>query len=429
MTERKIGIGRLKAMKCKGNRVLGMLLAACLMAAGSPQAAFGATKTISSITIRVGTDTRAGETLNENIGIFADTTSAQSGTYAATASDKYSLKSAEWTTSTQRTMTVGEEPRMKLYLEVDDSDYAFRGTYSSGNINVKGGTYMSARRSASDKLEVTVRLNGIKGVYSPPLDARWREAGYGRAEWTEQESGGGTSGYYDVYLCRGSSVVKKLEGYHGNSYNFYPYMTQAGTYKYKVRTVPFTEIQKQYGQKSDWLDSDEIYLDAAHVSDGTGQVDGNGQTAGGAGQVGWIQSSGTWYYRYPDGSYQKDSWLKLDGKWYLFDRDGRMLTGWQNKDGLGYYMKDDGEMFKGWIKAGDAWYYLNSAADGVEGAMHVGWLKNNGKTYCFGQGGTMLEGWNQIDGNWHYFYPGSGNMAANVVIDTFYVDGNGIWRK
>ena len=46
-----------------------------------------------------------------------------------------------------------------------------------------------------------------------------------------------------------------------------------------------------------------------------------------------------------------------------------------------------------------------------------------------GQSGAMLEGWNQVDGNWYYFYPGAGNMAADVIIDTFYVDGNGVWRK
>ncbi len=414
----------------RGN-VWGVWILVCVMAvmAGRPLTVFGATKTVSSITIRVGTDTKAGEMLNENIAVYANTTAVQSGTYAATSSERYSLQNAEWSSSTKKAMTVGEEPRMKLYLEIEDTDYAFRGSYSSSNIIVKGGTFMSARRSSSGKLEVTVRLNGIKGSYKPPVDARWRETGFGRAEWTEEKSEGVSSGYYDVYLYRGNAVVKKLEDYQGTSYNFYPYMTQKGTYKYKVRTVPYTEVQKKYGQKSEWLDSDEVYIDEEHVSDGTGQVDGNGINTSGAAPVGWVLSSDTWYYRYPDGSYQKDSWLKLDEKWYLFDRDGRMLTGWQNKDGLGYYLRDNGEMYMGWIKSGDSWYYLNSKADGVEGAMHIGWLKNNGKTYCMGQSGAMLEGWNQVDGNWYYFYPGSGNMAADVIIDTFYVDGNGVWKK
>lgn len=418
-------------MRCRRGKVWGVWVLACTIAvmAGKPLTALGATKTVSSITIRVGTETQAGEMLNENIAVYSNTTAAQSGTYAAISSEKYSLQRAEWSSSTRKAMTVGEEPRMKLYLEIEDTNYAFRGTYSSSNIIVKGGTFMSARRSSSEKLEVTVRLNGIKGSYKPPVDATWRENGYGRAVWTEEKSEGTSSGYYDVYLYRGSGVVKKLEDYQGTSYNFYPYMTQKGTYKYKVRTVPYTDVQKKYGQKSEWLESDEVYIDENHVSDGTGQVDGNGVDVSGAAPVGWVLSSDTWYYRYPDGSYQKDSWLKLNEKWYLFDRDGRMLTGWQNKDGLGYYLRDTGEMYMGWIKSGESWYYLNSKADGVEGAMHIGWLRNNGRTYCLGQSGAMLEGWNQVDGNWYYFYPGSGHMATDVIIDTFYVDGNGVWRK
>ena len=106
-----------------------------------------------------------------------------------------------------------------------------------------------------------------------------------------------------------------------------------------------------------------------------------------------------------------------------------MLTGWQTKGGLTYYLQDDGAMLTGWVRAGNTWYYLNNQADGVEGAMHTGWLQNNGKTYCMGQNGAMLEGWNQVGGNWYYFYPGSGNMAVNTTIETFYVDANGVWRK
>ncbi len=417
-------------MKIKRDKILGLFLMICVMATGSAGIAFGATKTITSVSIRVGTDTRAGETLNENISVYSHTSMSQSGTYGATNSSRYYLQDAEWTSSTKKTMTVGEEPRMKLYLAVEDTNYAFKGTYSSGNVSVKGGTFMSARKDSQGRLEVTVRLDGIRGAYNPPIDARWKDSGYGRAEWVADEKNQSmTSGYYDVYLYRGNGVVKKLEAYQGTSYNFYPYMTQKGTYSFKVRTVPYTDIQKKYGEKSTWIESDEVYIDAEHVSDGTGQVDGNGISTGVAAQVGWVQSDETWYYRYPDGSYQKDSWLKLNEKWYLFDKDGRMLTGWQTKDGLGYYLRDSGQMITGWIKRGDNWYYLNTAADGVEGAMHVGWLQNNGKRYCLGPNGTMLEGWNQVDGNWYYFYPGSGNMAVNTTIDTFYVDTNGVWKK
>ena len=49
----------------RGN-VWGVWILVCVMAvmAGRPLTVFGATKTVSSITIRVGTDTKAGEMLN-----------------------------------------------------------------------------------------------------------------------------------------------------------------------------------------------------------------------------------------------------------------------------------------------------------------------------------------------------------------------------
>lgn len=419
-------------MRDTRDRITGLLLATCLVVLGIPFPAFGATKAITSVVVRVGTDTEAGELLNENITLYTDTTDAQDGTYAATNSNKYYVRDAEWTSSVRNEAGVGDEPRMKLYLEVEDNDYSFRGSYSSNNVTVKGGTFVSARRSSEGDLEVTVKLNGIKGTYTAPSDATWRNSGYGNAVWSmdgDEDDESVTSGYYDVYLYRGGTTVKKLEAYKGTSYDFYPYMTKKGTYRYKVRTVPFTESQKKYGTKSEWTESDEIYIDEENVSDGTGQVDGNGQQTGSTGQVGWVLSDGTWYYRYPDGSYEKDAWLKVNDKWYLFDKDGKMLTGWQRKNGLTYFLSDNGDMYVGWLKSGDYWYYLNRVNDGVEGAAHTGWLQNNGKTYYLNQSGVMLEGWNKVEDNWHYFYPGSGNMAVNTTVDTFYVDNNGIWKK
>ena len=63
-------------------------------------------------------------------------------------------------------------------------------------------------KSGSD-LKVVIRANGIKGTYDPPEDANG--AAPGEEQEGEPENGG--SGYYDVYLYRGSSVVKKLEEY------------------------------------------------------------------------------------------------------------------------------------------------------------------------------------------------------------------------
>ena len=64
----------------RGN-VWGVWILVCVMAvmAGRPLTVFGATKTVSSITIRVGTDTKAGEMLNENIAVYAAVFSSERG--------------------------------------------------------------------------------------------------------------------------------------------------------------------------------------------------------------------------------------------------------------------------------------------------------------------------------------------------------------
>lgn len=397
-----------------------------------------ATAAISSVVIRVGTDVEAGSVLPEDIDIESESLDVRDGTYAATKSEKYSVRSAEWSSSStsEKELKIGDEPRMKVYLDAigysaGGKEYIFRGGYSSSNVSIKGGTFVSARVVSSGReLEVTVKLSAIKGQYPTPDDAYWRGSGYGSATWVmDSDNRKLSSGYYDVYLYRGSTVVKKLEAYQGTSYNFYPYMTKKGTYSFKVRTVPSPSSSMKTSTRSEWLESDEVYVDENHVSDGTGQTDGNGVSSSTT-QVGWIQDGGTWYYRYPDGSYQKNSWILVNNKWYLFDSSGKMLTGWQSRNDQWYYLNTSGEMLTGWLKTSDnKWYYMNTNSGGVEGAMMKGWINISGKIYYMGSDGAMLEGWQKVDDNWYYFYPGYGHKAVNTYIDGFYVDGNGVWKK
>lgn len=84
-------------------------------------------------------------------------------------------------------------------------------------------------------------------------------------------------------------------------------------------------------------------MDEDEVSDGSGQdkddkndwedwYDRDGWDNVGN-QVGWIERSGRWRFRYPDGTYVRDSWGKISGVWYLFDGNGDMLTGWRSGAG------------------------------------------------------------------------------------------------
>lgn len=110
-----------------------------------------------------------------------------------------------------------------------------------------------------------------------------------------------TSGYYDVYLYRNGKSVKRFEALNTTTYNLYPYMTKEGTYSYKVRTVPYTEEQKRYGEKSEWTDLMSCILIRIMYQ----WYRSAGGNIGTTTQVGWIQSGNTWYYKYPDGHFRR----------------------------------------------------------------------------------------------------------------------------
>lgn len=373
---------------------------------------------ITSVSIRISLDTENGADLPDDPESCVTANSS-----------KYSVTGAEWVTDI-RDVTIGDTPRMKVYLTPEYSnerEYYFRGGYSSSNVKISGGTFVSSKREGDD-LVVTLKTKPIQGQYDPPTDAYWREYGYGNARWEAPDDG---SGYYDVNLYRGSSVVKKLEAYKGTSYNFYPYMTKAGTYSFKVRTVPSSSSSLKASAKSDWTESDEIYISKEEVSDGSGQTSDDGQgVGGGTTKVGWILDGGTWYYRYPDGSYMKNGWCKINNKWYLFNSSGQMLTGWQNVNNQWFFLNSDGDMLTGWLKSGNVWYYLNTTAGSQEGVMCTNvWIQIGDKTYYVNQSGVMVEGWKEVAGSWYYFYPGQGHKAVNTTIDGFYVDANGVWHK
>ena len=409
-------------MKCI-KKLVAIVSALGVLTAGIPFESMAATvKTISSVTINVGLEEiTTGETLPSETSF---STTSESGNYVYSNNSRYEVSDLDWITSDSKEMKIGSEPKMKVTLHATDSDeYAFKGGYQSSNITIKGGTYVSASRSGTDTLYVTFTFKPVKGTYDSPEDAYWRESGYGNAKWSSVDN---SSDAYDVYLYRGSTIVKKVEKLKATSYNFYPYMTKAGTYSFKVRTVPYTDAESKYGKNSDWTESDEVYLPQEKVSDGSGQDSDSASS----GEVGWIKNGELWSYRYPDGSYIKNNWSKINDRWYLFDNNGAMLTGWQQKGDKWYYMNNDGSMVTGWISSNNKWYYCNpSTTSGTEGVLTTGWISYNNKWYYADSNGVMQEGWKQVSGNWFYFYPGEGSKAVNTTISGFTVDGEGIWRK
>ncbi len=409
----------------RARRILCSLLVFCLLIGLATPKTVYAVSAISSVSIRVGlNDFEPGDTLPDIV--IGDRTSSDCA-YVYVSSSYYSVYKAQWITSTTKTIKVGDTPQMKVWLEPTDPDTRrFKGGYYSSNVKIRGGTFNSATVSGG-RLIVTLTLDPVEGEYDMPEDAYWAGSGYGKARW-RVSSKASTSGYYEVILYRGSTQVHKTET-SGTSYDFYPYMTKKGNYYFKVRTIP--DDSDSYGKRSDWAVSDEVYLAEEDVSDGTGQESSSGITvSGGTTNVGWIQSGDRWYFRYPDGSCPQDEWLSWDGKWYLFDSDGWMLTGWQTKDGATYYFDGSGAMVTGWVQAGDAYYYLSTTEGENEGVLLKNqWFLLDGNYYYLNAAGIRASGWLQVDGNWYYFYPDTGVMASNTYIDGFWVDENGVWTK
>lgn len=90
---------------------------------------------------------------------------------------------------------------------------------------------------------------------------------------------------------------------------------------------------------------------------------------------GWQHTDIGWWYMYENGSYPSNKWELINHHWYLFNRDGYMVTGWHRWDGK-TCDPDDG--------SGD-WYFLDNTKNGpLEGAcwhsrengiMEVWWIK------------------------------------------------------
>ncbi len=159
---------------------------------------------------------------------------------------------------------------------------------------------------------------------------------------------------------------------------------------------------------SSWVD-DEYYVDenGIMVSGGWKQLETNGNYNDEFGDTGW-------YYFLESGKVVRDTWKKIDNKWYHFDSNGTMETGWVDENM--YYCDDDGSALIGWHMLyppegeddygsdpfddndGKHWYYFNSSgkkyvpADGDE----YGEKRIDGAYYCFDSNGAMQTGWVNI---------------------------------
>ena len=110
--------------------------------------------------------------------------------------------------------------------------------------------------------------------------------------------------------------------------------------------------------------------------------------------TGWIRTGDFWTYRYANGTVPRNTWDRINDKWYYFDQNGIMRTGWIWYNDHWYYCLPDGEMATGWNNVNEKWYYLNES-----GIMQTGYITVGGKMYYCDASGARVQSAYNPDGH------------------------------
>ena len=156
-----------------------------------------------------------------------------------------------------------------------------------------------------------------------------------------------------------------------------------------------------------------------HLKDSREKIDGNWYYLNNNGdmrETGWFNQDGNWYYITSTGARSYNELLEIAGQKYLFDKDGKMLTGYQVFNGKKMFFSESGALQTAgnpstWQKIDSDWYFYDE-----DGLRTVGKKNINGSTYYFNQEGVMQTGWAFVDGHWNYF-ASSGAMKTGWLKD------------
>lgn len=240
--------------------------------------------------------------------------------------------------------------------------------------------------------------------------------------------------------------IEKFDGRNPNIVYNYSVIKNGGYGSTYTEVFVYVNGEKTYtlgGPKSSWIkfhesqltipvpthslkegDFVEIYIDGFSSNSGNGSSSSGGSSGGsggggsssggGATSTGmlitkqtatsgtWEKADDKWKLKLDDGSYASSQWAFLDGKWYMFDGSGNMITGWK--------------------KANSKWYLLSQSGD-----MVTGWQLVDGKWYWLEPSGEMVTGWKWV-GEKCYYMDASGAMLTNSVTpDGYHVNENGEW--
>ena len=135
---------------------------------------------------------------------------------------------------------------------------------------------------------------------------------------------------------------------------------------------------------------------------------------------GWEEHDQGWKYKRGDGTYCMDGWFEIDGKWYVFDKDGYRIIGWVKADD-GLYRYCHPYMFTSQflVLTDGTTYYLDAYGRRIDGQ----WYQVDSKWYCFDEDGKMRTGWyTDPELGLRYLEPTKGYMYTNTTANIDGID-------
>ena len=161
---------------------------------------------------------------------------------------------------------------------------------------------------------------------------------------------------------------------------------------------------------------------------------------------GWVFVDGNYYYKEGEDFVSNQS-KKINGDWYLFDLQGKMVTGFSTPeitseyDDNYYYYGNDGrrQFYTGWQLINGKWYYFDESSRAAKG-----WKTINGVKYYFetitkatdeynneyfvgNSDHFMYTGYGIIDGEFYYFDANGACQGIDTSYTGWHLDDNGKW--
>lgn len=89
-----------------------------------------------------------------------------------------------------------------------------------------------------------------------------------------------------------------------------------------------------------------------------------------------------------------------DKNLYIYEKNGKKVTGWVEYSGYKYYFRPNGYLVYGGFYTinNDTFYFREKT-----GSMAIGWQKIKDEIYYFRPTGSMVTLWQKIGDKWHYF--------------------------